>query len=88
MKKFITAAVFLFFFFLWSPWMSADGAEDVVRSVKYSPEFRDVVEKYSKYECNETGEYCCEGPYAEWAPFGRTVKYCEFASWYVPFWGE
>ncbi len=79
----ITAILFL------SPWMGEDGGEDVIRKTQQEADVKAELEMLSsKYGYNvETGEGC-DGLSSKWSPFGRTVQYCEYGSWYVTFWGQ
>lgn len=89
MKKIIVIGVLIIAAFFWSPWMGGDGGENVIRMVQQElgvkAEMEELVSKYS-YKI-ETGEGC-DGLSSEWAPFGRRVKYCEYGSWYISFWGQ
>ncbi len=75
----------------WAPWMGEDGGEETIRATTQSPEVRAELDTLTaKYSCSATdisGD-CCDGMSSSWAPFGRQVKYCEYGTWYVPFWGN
>ncbi len=90
MKKIILALlVVITSILLWSPWMGEDGGEDIIRKIQQEPDVQAEIEELKdKYSYNsETGEGC-DGLSSKWAPFGRAVRYCEYGSWYVTFWGQ
>jgi len=79
----ITAILF------WSPWMGEDGGENVIRKVQQEDDVEVELEDLTnKYSYNPETREGCDGLSSKWAPFGRTVQYCEYGSWYVTFWGQ
>ncbi|HAL50496.1 MAG: hypothetical protein UU46_C0012G0002 [Candidatus Uhrbacteria bacterium GW2011_GWD1_41_16] len=94
MKKFIIILVVAITAILfWSPWLDEDGGEAIIQDlIREIPQQEEVKAEYDqlleKYSYNsETGEGC-DGLSTKWAPFGRTIQYCEYGSWYVTFWGQ
>ncbi|MBP7670953.1 hypothetical protein KA119_01510 [Candidatus Gracilibacteria bacterium] len=88
-KTIIILIVIITAILFWSPWMGEDGGENIIRQVSSQQDVRtELDELTSKYSYNpETGEGC-DGLASKWAPFGRTIQYCEYGSWYVTFWGQ
>ncbi len=79
----ITAILF------WSPWMGEDGGENIIQKVQQQEDVKTELEDLgAKYEYNVETAKGCDGLSSKWAPFGRTVQYCEYGSWYVTFWGQ
>lgn len=89
MKTTIIILVAIIGLLFWSPWLGEDGGENVIRKLQTQPEVQAELDELAKqYAYNvETGEGC-DGLTSKWAPFGRTVEYCEYGSWYVTFWGQ
>jgi len=82
MKKkiiFLIAIIILILFL--SPWMFDDGGENMIRKVQMTDDYDRVMEKITR-------DHFCDGVHSQWAPFGRMVKYCDRAEWYVTFWGK
>ena len=73
----------------WSPWMGDDASDRLIREVpkkeEFTAELNELIEEYS-YD-SETKEGC-DGLSLKWAPFGRTIMYCEYGNWYVTFLGD
>lgn len=81
MKKIIILIIFIIFAILfWSPWMGEDGGENIIRKIQYDEKINAELKGLSLERC--------EGLSSKWAPFGRMVKYCEYGSWYIPFWWQ
>ena len=67
--------------------MGEDEGEDVIRKVQLAPENQEKVEYLrNTYPIGSKNAEGCDGWHSEWVPFGRKVTYCEYASWYIPFW--
>jgi hypothetical protein len=73
--------ILIFVILLWSPWMGEDGGENVVRKLQSFDTYKRAVELMKE-------DGFCDGVHTVWAPFGRKVKYCDRAEWYVTFWGQ
>lgn len=82
----VTAIIILLF---WSPWMGKDGGENMIQKIQIQEDIVAELEEFAvEYGYNEETGEGCDGLSSKWAPFGRTVEYCEYGSWYVTFWGQ
>lgn len=82
MKKIIIIAILpIIAILFWSPWMGEDGGEDIIKKVQQEDNVKSELEALVK-------KGGCDGLSSVWSPFGRTIKYCEYGSWYVTFWGQ
>ncbi len=76
----ITALLF------WAPW-TGDGdvlSRKILEKESVQKELNTLTAEHSCSEGDLTN--CCDGLSTKWAPFGKMVKYCEYGSWYAPFW--
>jgi len=81
-KKYLIFGIFIvLFLFLWSPWMMADGGKNAIGKVQTTADYSQIMNNVSR-------DIFCDGFHTVWAPFGRKVKYCDRADWYVTFWGK
>ena len=96
MKKwFLLAIVAVFLLLFWSPWLQHENGENVVKDFQrnMSAEQRaeiDVATSIHACSISMTPD-CCDGLVSSWAPFGRTIGYCDYVTWYVssiPFVGD
>lgn len=88
-KGLVIALIAITALLLWSPWLAEDGGENIIREISQREDVQMEMDRLTDdYGCNADGKECCDGLSSSWAPFGRNVNYCHYATWYVPFWGN
>jgi len=86
---FIVPVIVIADILFWAPWMGQDGGEDVIRKVQQQEDVKAELDQLSaQYSYHADTGKGCDGLSSQWAPFGRTVRYCEYGSWYITFWGQ